>query len=519
MPRRSESSPPARATGSGGGRDPPRAACEPACTAPITESSAPCAAASRPPPLSTATSASPSRTICRAVASSATGRALIATSNAFSCAWASAATRCPPGPPATTVPFVGPPNPRAFGSTRIPASTAIVTAVEIHSERSRTRSTISRRATSPTAVRVAITRSPPGRDRRASAPRGRSGARGRRGGGGGGGGRAPAGRGAGVEERLLVGAVGELDDDGAVVRPDDRRAGDAGEPRAARRVGGGALDNGPPAPAPGEPRAARRVGGAPLDIDPPAPAAALRAQRRHRPGRHDPPAAHDRDGVAQALDELELVAGEHDRHAGPRALAQHLAQHVDADRVEAGERLVEHEQLGVVRERRAELRALLVAERERLRAPLGDLGEAEALEPAPRRRPRRRVVEAVQAREVHELVGDAHLRIQAALLGHVAEPGARRGVDRPAAEAHLAGVRREDAEHDAHGGGLARAVGADEAEELPLAHGEAEAVERDRLAVAPAQAVELERGAGGPAQAPSPTQYSTAPEMSPSCRS
>src|SRR3954468_14571446 len=406
MPRRSESSPPARATGSGGGRDPPRAACEPACTAPITESSAPCAAASRPPPLRTATSASPSRTICRAVASSATGRAVIATSNAFSCAWASAATRCACGPTATTVPFVGPPNPSAFGSTRIPASTAIVTAVEIHSDSSRTRSTISRRATSPTAVRVAITRSPPGRDRRASAPRGRSGARGRRGGGGGGGGRAPAGRGAGVEERLLVGAVGELDDDGAVVRPDDRRAGDAREPRAARRVGGGALD-----------------------VDAPAPAAALRAQRRHRPRRHDASAAHDRDGVAQALDELELVAGEHDRHAGPRALAQDLAQHVDADRVQAGERLVDHEQLGVVYERRAELRALLVAERERLGAPPGDLAEAEALEPAPRRRPRRRVVEAVQAREVHELVGDAHLRIQAALLGHVAEPGARRGVD------------------------------------------------------------------------------------------
>jgi hypothetical protein len=82
-----------------------------------------------------------------------------------------------------------------------------------------------------------------------------------------------------------------------------------------------------------------------------------------------------------------------------------------------------------------------------------------------RRRPPRSPGRAVQAREVDDLVADAHLRVQAALLGHVAEAPAHRGVDRPALPAHLAAVGLEDAEHDPHRGRLARPVGADEAEE------------------------------------------------------
>ena len=58
------------------------------------------------------------------------------------------------------------------------------------------------------------------------------------------------------------------------------------------------------------------------------------------------------------------MAGEDDRHAGGGVLGQHAGEHVDADGVEAGERLVEHEQLGVVHERGGELDALLVAERD-----------------------------------------------------------------------------------------------------------------------------------------------------------
>jgi hypothetical protein len=62
----------------------------------------------------------------------------------------------------------------------------------------------------------------------------------------------------------------------------------------------------------------------------------------------------------------------------------------------ARERLVEHQQLRVVDERGAELHALLVAERERLDAVAGAVGDPEPLEPAVRRPPARRRARAVQ---------------------------------------------------------------------------------------------------------------------------
>jgi hypothetical protein len=47
----------------------------------------------------------------------------------------------------------------------------------------------------------------------------------------------------------------------------------------------------------------------------------------------------------------------------------------------------------------------------------------------------------------------------------------------------LAGVRLQHAEDDPHGGGLAGAVGADEAEHLPFGDGERQTVEGDQIAV------------------------------------
>ena len=109
---------------------------------------------------------------------------------------------------------------------------------------------------------------------------------------------------------------------------------------------------------------------------------------------------------------------------------QHLGEHVDADGVEAGERLVEHQQLGVVDQRGRELHALLVAERELLDAVAGALGEAEPLDPAVGRRGASSVATPCSRAKYVELVADAHLRVQAALLGHVAEARAGREVDR-----------------------------------------------------------------------------------------
>ena len=95
----------------------------------------------------------------------------------------------------------------------------------------------------------------------------------------------------------------------------------------------------------------------------------------------DPAAGDDHDVLADVLDEVELVAGEDDADAGRRALADDLGHRRDADRVEARERLVEHEQLRVVDERGGELDALLVAVRQLLELRLRAIAEAHPLEP------------------------------------------------------------------------------------------------------------------------------------------
>jgi hypothetical protein len=184
---------------------------------------------------------------------------------------------------------------------------------------------------------------------------------------------------------------------------------------------------------------------------------------------------------------------------------QHAAEHVDADGVQAGERLVEHEQLRVVHERGGELDALLVAQRQRLHAVARPLGEAEPLDPAAGGGRGGARVRAVQAREVDELVAHAHLRVQPALLRHVAEARPRGGVHPLSAPAHLAAVGREHPEHDPHRRRLAGAVGPDEAEQLAGRDGERDPVERDDVAVAAGEVGQLEHHARSTERRPGAT--------------
>jgi hypothetical protein len=78
------------------------------------------------------------------------------------------------------------------------------------------------------------------------------------------------------------------------------------------------------------------------------------------------------------------------------------------------------------------------------------------------------------------------------VLGQVADALAHLVVHGSAAPAHLAGVRFQHAEDDPHGGGLAGAVGADEAEHLALGDGEGQLVESDQVAVAARQSLQLQ---------------------------
>ena len=69
---------------------------------------------------------------------------------------------------------------------------------------------------------------------------------------------------------------------------------------------------------------------------------ARRAQFLDRPCRDDPAVIDQDHAVAQPLDQLQLMAREHDRHAAPlRLTAEHPGERVDADGIEARERFVQ----------------------------------------------------------------------------------------------------------------------------------------------------------------------------------
>src|ERR1700694_185822 len=98
----------------------------------------------------------------------------------------------------------------------------------------------------------------------------------------------------------------------------------------------------------------------------------------------------------------------------------------------------------------------------------------------------------MQLGEIDKLLQDSHFWIQGALLRHVAEAAARFEGDRPATPTHLTGVGGEHAHNDPHGGRLARAVGADESEQLAGSDLEAQFSQSDEVAVTARQSVDLQ---------------------------
>jgi hypothetical protein len=85
--------------------------------------------------------------------------------------------------------------------------------------------------------------------------------------------------------------------------------------------------------------------------------------------------------LAQVLDQVELVAAE--QHAAPCVclLTEDLADDVDVGRVQAGWRLVQHEDFRVVHKRRCQPYALLVAMRQRPDLAARTVRHLQALQP------------------------------------------------------------------------------------------------------------------------------------------
>ena len=85
----------------------------------------------------------------------------------------------------------------------------------------------------------------------------------------------------------------------------------------------------------------------------------------------------------------------------------------------------------------------------------------------------------MQFAEEDQLVDDFHFLVEAALLGQVAHPLQALAIEGLFKQADAARVRNRDAHHHAYGAGLARSVGAEQAEHLAGFYRQAEVADRD----------------------------------------
>ena len=166
------------------------------------------------------------------------------------------------------------------------------------------------------------------------------------------------------------------------------------------------------------------------------------------------------------------MAAEEQRGAALDPLDEDLLEDVDGERVEPGERLVEHEQVGVVDEGQGQLDPLLVAGGQVLDVGVAPVGEVDPLQPAVGGPLGLVPVQPGQPGVVDDVLADPHLRVHPPLGRHVADVAAHGVVDGRAVPGDRAAVEADEAEDGSHRRGLPRAVRPEEAEQLPPADGE-----------------------------------------------
>src|SRR2546423_787845 len=210
-----------------------------------------------------------------------------------------------------------------------------------------------------------------------------------------------------------------------------------------------------------------------------------------RADRDDLAASENRDAIGQALGLVEVVRRENDRLAEAAKRAQGLPGLAARVRVEAGRRLVEEDQLGVADEREAEVEAAALPTRKAANYLVSLLAEADQLDDVVYRT-RVRVVAGEQAQALggcQRLVHRRGLEHDADLLAPAA--AGKRGVD--AEHLDAAAVPLAGALEDLDGRRLARAVRAEQAEDLAALDVEADPAHRLERAVRLAQVADGDR--------------------------
>ena len=205
-------------------------------------------------------------------------------------------------------------------------------------------------------------------------------------------------------------------------------------------------------------------------------------------------AAEDDGRLVGELDDLvEVVGGEDDRGAAVGQSADHAPQAAPHLRVEAGCGLVEEEELGASHDRHGDVEAAPLAAGQLAHAARGLAAEVDMIEGVLNRH---RVLE--EARSAGHRLADGEVAEVRGALGDDADARAplAQGALRVLAEhADRPAVGAPQALEDLDGGGLARAVGAEQGEDGSGAHGQIKPAEHGCAAVGLRQAADLDDSA------------------------
>ena len=200
-----------------------------------------------------------------------------------------------------------------------------------------------------------------------------------------------------------------------------------------------------------------------------------------RAERQDLAPIHDPDAIAQLVGLLHVVRRQHDGLAAGVQARDDLPQADPALRVEAGRRLVEEQDGGVVQQRAGDHQPLREAARERHHGRLCPFGQVEPHEQVVGGGARGGGPHSEEAAVEVQVLPHGQRAVEGVRLGHDADQllGDRRVAhDVDAADERLAGRRDHAGREHARGRRLAGAVGSEQAEDLTLADGQVEPVHR-----------------------------------------
>ena len=211
---------------------------------------------------------------------------------------------------------------------------------------------------------------------------------------------------------------------------------------------------------------------------------------------HQPAVLDDADLGADVGHFGQDVGREEDRLAHPLQGAQQLAHLNARPRVKAAGRLVEDEHLWVVGEGAGQAEALLHTPAERLDVGVAFRAQVYQGQQVVNHARAGGSGDVVAGGEEVEILPDLHVVVDAEEVGHVADgaaDGDRLFGDGVAGNPRLAGGRPQQRGQDAHRRRLARAVGADEAEDGPLLDAEGQVFDGGQVAVALGDALEFDQ--------------------------